>query len=141
MIASHTKMALHDLRFGMQVIRRALEHDMSIVEYIHQIGKTQYRQYGSKRNTPQAGMGCQLWVYAAGDVGRCGGADQDLLSSGGGEGYEAKQHIQFTVGDVLFRPWDNRLVRPVIIARGMKEADMMNPADSTRSSRSRLANR
>jgi hypothetical protein len=39
MIASHTKMALHDRRIGMQVIRRALEHDMSIVEYIHQIGK------------------------------------------------------------------------------------------------------
>src|ERR1700730_9726539 len=66
-IASHTKMALHDLRFAMQVIRRALEHDMSIVLYIHEIGKAQYRHDGSKRNTPQAGMGCQLWVYADGD--------------------------------------------------------------------------
>jgi hypothetical protein len=53
-----------------------MEHDMSIVEYIHQISKTQYRHDGSKRNTPQAGMGRQLSVYAADDVGRCDGASK-----------------------------------------------------------------
>ena len=43
--------------------------------------------------------------------------------------YEAKQHIQSTVGDVWFRPEDHQLVRPVIIVRGKKKADMKNPDD------------
>jgi hypothetical protein len=56
-------------------------------------------------------------------------SEQDLLSSGGDQRYEAKQHIQSTVGDVLFRPEDNRLVRPVIIARARRRTDMKNPGD------------
>ncbi len=43
--------------------------------------------------------------------------------------YEAKQPIQSTVGEVWFRPEDHQLVRPVIIVRGKKKADMKNPDD------------
>jgi branched-chain amino acid transport system substrate-binding protein len=43
--------------------------------------------------------------------------------------YEAGQHIQSTVGEVWFRAADHQLVRPVIIVRGKKPADMRNPED------------
>lgn len=43
--------------------------------------------------------------------------------------YEAKQHIQSTVGDVWFRPEDHQLVRPVVIVRGKKKSDMKNADD------------
>jgi branched-chain amino acid transport system substrate-binding protein len=43
--------------------------------------------------------------------------------------YEAGHHVQSTVGEVWFRPEDHQLVRPVIIQRGKKKADMKNPDD------------
>ena len=43
--------------------------------------------------------------------------------------YEAGAKIQSTVGEVYFRGADHQLVRPVIIERGKKPADMKNPDD------------
>jgi branched-chain amino acid transport system substrate-binding protein len=43
--------------------------------------------------------------------------------------FEAGRHIQSTVGDVYFRAEDHQLVRPVIIVRGKKPADMRNKED------------
>ena len=43
--------------------------------------------------------------------------------------YEAGQTIQSTVGDVHFRAEDHQLVRPVIITRGKKKADMKGADD------------
>jgi ABC-type branched-subunit amino acid transport system substrate-binding protein len=43
--------------------------------------------------------------------------------------YEAGKHVQSTVGEVWFRPEDHQLVRPVVIVRGKKKADMQNPDD------------
>jgi branched-chain amino acid transport system substrate-binding protein len=43
--------------------------------------------------------------------------------------YEAGQTIQSTVGEVHFRPEDHQLVRPVIIVRGQKKADMKSADD------------
>ncbi len=43
--------------------------------------------------------------------------------------YEAGQTIQSTVGEVHFRADDHQLVRPVIIVRGKKKADMKGPDD------------
>jgi branched-chain amino acid transport system substrate-binding protein len=43
--------------------------------------------------------------------------------------YESGQKLQSTVGEVHFRPEDHQLVRPVIIVRGKKPADMKNKED------------
>jgi branched-chain amino acid transport system substrate-binding protein len=43
--------------------------------------------------------------------------------------YEAGKKTQSTVGEVYFRGADHQLVRPVIIVRGKKPADMKNPED------------
>ncbi|MGA3401215.1 MAG: substrate-binding protein [Acetobacteraceae bacterium] len=43
--------------------------------------------------------------------------------------YEAGKPTQSTVGEVRFRPEDHQLIRPVIIQRGKKKADMKNPDD------------
>jgi ABC-type branched-subunit amino acid transport system substrate-binding protein len=43
--------------------------------------------------------------------------------------YESGAKIQSTVGEVYFRPEDHQLVRPVIIVRGKKAADMKNKED------------
>jgi ABC-type branched-subunit amino acid transport system substrate-binding protein len=43
--------------------------------------------------------------------------------------YEAGKPTQSTVGEVQFRPEDHQLIRPVIIQRGKKKADMKNPDD------------
>ncbi|HTC11587.1 MAG TPA: substrate-binding protein [Acetobacteraceae bacterium] len=43
--------------------------------------------------------------------------------------YEAGKKTQSTVGEVYFRAEDHQLVRPVIIQRGKKKADMKNPDD------------
>jgi branched-chain amino acid transport system substrate-binding protein len=43
--------------------------------------------------------------------------------------YESGQKIQSTVGEVYFRAADHQLVRPVIIVRGKKPADMRNKED------------
>jgi branched-chain amino acid transport system substrate-binding protein len=43
--------------------------------------------------------------------------------------YEAGAKIQSTVGEVYFRGTDHQLVRPVIIMRGRKPADMKNSDD------------
>jgi branched-chain amino acid transport system substrate-binding protein len=43
--------------------------------------------------------------------------------------YEAGAKVQSTVGEVYFRGADHQLVRPVIIERGKKPADMKNPED------------
>ncbi len=43
--------------------------------------------------------------------------------------YEAARKTESTVGEVWFRAEDHQLVRPVIIQRGKKKADMKNPED------------
>lgn len=43
--------------------------------------------------------------------------------------YEAGRKTDSTVGEVWFRADDHQLVRPVIIQRGKKKADMKNPDD------------
>jgi ABC-type branched-subunit amino acid transport system substrate-binding protein len=43
--------------------------------------------------------------------------------------YEAGVTLQSTVGDVHFRPEDHQLVRPVIIMRGKKKAEMTSADD------------
>jgi ABC-type branched-subunit amino acid transport system substrate-binding protein len=43
--------------------------------------------------------------------------------------YEASKPTQSTVGEVRFRPEDHQLIRPVIIQRGKKKADMKNADD------------
>ncbi len=43
--------------------------------------------------------------------------------------YESNQKIQSTVGEVWFRPEDHQLVRPVVIVRGKKAADMKGKED------------
>ncbi|HEX6120826.1 MAG TPA: ABC transporter substrate-binding protein, partial [Dongiaceae bacterium] len=43
--------------------------------------------------------------------------------------YEEGRKIQSTVGEVYFRAEDHQLVRPVIIVRGKKSADMKDPED------------
>lgn len=43
--------------------------------------------------------------------------------------YEDGHKIQSTVGEVYFRPEDHQLVRPVVIVRGKKAADMKNKED------------
>ncbi len=43
--------------------------------------------------------------------------------------YEEGKHTQSTVGEVWFRPEDHQLVRPVILVRGKKPADMKSPDD------------
>ena len=43
--------------------------------------------------------------------------------------YEAGAKVQSTVGEVYFRGADHQLVRPVIIERGKKPADMKGPDD------------
>jgi branched-chain amino acid transport system substrate-binding protein len=43
--------------------------------------------------------------------------------------YEAGHHYDSTVGDVYFRAADHQLVRPVIIERGKKPAEMKNADD------------
>jgi hypothetical protein len=43
--------------------------------------------------------------------------------------YEAGEKLQSTVGEVHFRAADHQLVRPVIVMRGKKPADMMSPDD------------
>jgi branched-chain amino acid transport system substrate-binding protein len=43
--------------------------------------------------------------------------------------YEAGAKIQSTVGEVYFRGADHQLVRPVIVERGKKPAEMKNPDD------------
>jgi ABC-type branched-subunit amino acid transport system substrate-binding protein len=43
--------------------------------------------------------------------------------------YELGQKMQSTVGEVYFRPQDHQLVRPVIIVRGKKAADMKGKED------------
>lgn len=43
--------------------------------------------------------------------------------------YESGQKLQSTVGEVYFRPEDHQLVRPVIIVRGKKAADMKGKED------------
>ena len=42
---------------------------------------------------------------------------------------ESGAKLQSTVGEVHFRPEDHQLVRPVIIVRGKKPADMKNKED------------
>ena len=43
--------------------------------------------------------------------------------------YEAGNQNDSTVGEVYFRAADHQLVRPVVIVRGKKPADMKNPED------------
>jgi branched-chain amino acid transport system substrate-binding protein len=43
--------------------------------------------------------------------------------------YESGQHLNTTLGEVWWRAQDHQLVRPVIVVRGKKKADMRNPED------------
>ena len=43
--------------------------------------------------------------------------------------YESVQKIQSTSGEVYFRPEDHQLVRPLVIVRGKKAADMKGKED------------
>ncbi len=43
--------------------------------------------------------------------------------------YEAGAKVQSTVGEVFFRGADHQLVRPVVVERGKKPADMKTPED------------
>lgn len=43
--------------------------------------------------------------------------------------YEEGKHTQSTVGEVWFRAADHQLVRPVVLVRGKKPADMKSPDD------------
>jgi branched-chain amino acid transport system substrate-binding protein len=43
--------------------------------------------------------------------------------------YESGAKIPSTVGEVYFRPEDHQLVRPVVIVRGKKAADMKGKED------------
>jgi len=43
--------------------------------------------------------------------------------------YEAGVTLNSPVGEVKFRPEDHQLIRPVIILRGKKKADMKNKDD------------
>ena len=43
--------------------------------------------------------------------------------------YEAGTHYETDLGDVWFRPQDHQLVRPVVVVRGKKPADMRNAED------------
>ena len=63
-----------------------------------------------------------LWAEAVENAG--GFYPPDVIKS-----YEAGRKIQSTVGEVHFRTEDHQLVRPVIIVRGKKPADMQNKED------------
>ena len=39
------------------------------------------------------------------------------------------EHLNTTLGEVWWRAQDHQLVRPVIVVRGKKPADMKNPED------------
>jgi branched-chain amino acid transport system substrate-binding protein len=43
--------------------------------------------------------------------------------------YEAPQHYNSALGDVYWRAADHQLVRPVVVMKGKKPADMSNPED------------
>jgi ABC-type branched-subunit amino acid transport system substrate-binding protein len=82
------------------------------------------KKYGYKPEwgANNAYMEFALWAEAVENAGSF--YPPDVIKS-----YEAGRKIQSTVGEVYFRPEDHQLVRPVIIVRGKKPADMKNKED------------
>ena len=82
------------------------------------------KKYGYKPEwgANNAYMEFALWADAVENAGSF--YPPDIIKS-----YEAGRKIQSTVGEVYFRPEDHQLVRPVIIVRGKKPADMKNKED------------
>src|SRR5579883_2418792 len=82
------------------------------------------KKYGYKPEwgANNAYMQLALWAEAVENAGSF--YPPDVIKS-----YEAGRKIQSTVGEVYFRPEDHQLVRPVIIVRGKKPADMKNKED------------
>jgi branched-chain amino acid transport system substrate-binding protein len=67
-------------------------------------------------------MSFALWAEAVENAGTF--YPPDVIKS-----FEAGRRIQSTVGEVYFRKEDHQLVRPVIVVRGKKAADMKNKED------------
>ncbi len=67
-------------------------------------------------------MSLALWAEAVENAGSF--YPPDVIKS-----FEAGRKIQSTVGEVYFRKEDHQLVRPVIVVRGKKPADMKNKED------------
>ena len=82
------------------------------------------QKYGYKPEwgANNAYMEFALWAEAVENAGSF--YPPDVIKS-----YEAGRKIQSTVGEVYFRTEDHQLVRPVIIVRGKKPADMHNKED------------
>jgi ABC-type branched-subunit amino acid transport system substrate-binding protein len=82
------------------------------------------KKYGYKPEwgANNAYMSFALWAEAVENAGTF--YPPDVIKS-----FEAGRKIQSTVGEVYFRKEDHQLVRPVIIVRGKKPADMKNKED------------
>jgi ABC-type branched-subunit amino acid transport system substrate-binding protein len=82
------------------------------------------KKYGYKPEwgANNAYMELALWAEAVENAGNF--YPPDVIKS-----YEAGRKIQSTVGEVYFRGADHQLVRPVIVVRGKKPADMKNKED------------
>jgi ABC-type branched-subunit amino acid transport system substrate-binding protein len=82
------------------------------------------KKYGYKPEwgANNAYMELALWAEAVENAGNF--YPPDVIKS-----YESGRKIQSTVGEVYFRGADHQLVRPVIIVRGKKPADMKNKED------------
>jgi branched-chain amino acid transport system substrate-binding protein len=67
-------------------------------------------------------MSFALWAEAVENAGTF--YPPDVIKS-----FEAGRKVQSTVGEVYFRKEDHQLVRPVVVVRGKKAADMKNKED------------
>jgi ABC-type branched-subunit amino acid transport system substrate-binding protein len=67
-------------------------------------------------------MSFALWAEAVENAGTF--YPPDVIKS-----FEAGRKVQSTVGEVYFRKEDHQLVRPVVVVRGKKPADMKNKED------------
>jgi len=82
------------------------------------------KKYGYK---PEWGAQCcylQLAMWAAACESAGSFYPPDVIKA-----YESGTKMQSMVGEVYFRPEDHQLVRPVVIVRGKKVADMKNKED------------
>jgi ABC-type branched-subunit amino acid transport system substrate-binding protein len=82
------------------------------------------KKYGYKPEwgAENAYMEFALWADAVENAGTF--YPPDVIKS-----YEAGRKLQSMVGEVYFRKEDHQLVRPVVIVRGKKQADMKNKED------------
>ena len=78
----------------------------------------------------QPGMGREPRLSADRDVGRRDRAGQDAsIRPMSSRPMKPGAKVQSTVGEVCFRGADHQLVRPVVVERGKKPADMKTPED------------